>query len=541
MHRHIVYPGQIPLDTDLLNAIQDAYYGVGWLAESILGTGTVTVGLAVAPTVPASLQVTVAPGAIYSLQTVDGSAYGSLGTDSNQFLKQGLSKTSQTLTITPPSTTGYSQNYLVQVAFTETDTAAITLPYYNASNPSVAWNGPNNSGSSQNTIRQDNCVISLKAGVPAATGSQTTPAPDAGNTGLYVITVANGQTTITSGNISLLTSAPIFTTLPQIPAAIQNSQFTYAVAGGTANAITATLAPVPAAYVAGLRFSLKISNTNMGATTVNLNGLGNISVVGDGSVALSGGELVAGNIVDFICDGTNVQIVSRKTGRLLRTSLYFMSGGVQQVSINGGAGTTTGASTFTPLTPTTTIEVEVIGGGGGGAGGGGQGAGTYSLGGGGGGGAWGWGIYPAQPATITIGTGGLAGTAAPTAGGNGNSSSFGSLVTAPGGFGGPTNNSISSPVVSQSAPGASIATGGIINAPGGAALPGAASSGGNFAGGGGANGKGNPGPGQPGLNTAGFNAVAPGTGGSGADVGPSSGGLVGGTGASGQILVKEYA
>jgi hypothetical protein len=328
--------------------------------------------------------------------------------------------------------------------------------------------------------------------------------------------------------------------LSQAAKAVQSGKLNYAVAGGSANALTATLNPAPDTLTAGLEVTLSISTTNTNAVTLNLNGHGLTPVVGDGSVALKGGELSPG-LWSFTFDGTNFQVRAVKTGRLLRTSLYFMSGGIQYVSINGGTSTTAGASTFTPLASTTTIEVEVIGGGGGGGGGGGQGAGTYSLGGGGGGGAWGWGIYPAQSAAITIGPGGSAGNTAPTVGGNGGTSSFGSLITAPGGGSGPISNTIVSPNVSQSGSGAAIATGGIVNAPGGAGLPGAVTSGGNFAGGGGANGKGNPGSGQPGPNTAGFNAVAPGTGGSGADVNPSSGGLSGGTGAAGQILVKEYA
>ncbi|NTF67983.1 hypothetical protein [Rhizobium rhizogenes] len=311
MHRHIVFPGQIPLDTDLLNAIQDAYYGSGWLAQSMIGTGTTVVGLAVTPTVPASLQVNVAPGAIYSQQTVDSSAYGSLGTDANQIVKQGLAKTFQTLTITAPTTTGQSQNYLVQVAFSEADAAALTLPYYNASDPSVAWSGPGNSGTPQNTVRQDICVVGLKAGVPAPTGSQTTPSPDAGYTGIYVITVANGQTTITSGNITLLSTAPYFPTLPQVPASVQLSKWSYVVAGGSANGLTVTLNPPLASYAAGMNIDILIALTNTGAATLNVNGLGNVPLVNNttGS-ALQGGELIGGRIATVKYDGTSARLMN---------------------------------------------------------------------------------------------------------------------------------------------------------------------------------------------------------------------------------------
>ncbi|MBM7045455.1 hypothetical protein [Rhizobium lusitanum] len=307
MNRHIVYPGQIPLDTDLLNAIKDAYYGTGWLSQSALGTGTTVVGLAVTPTIPASLQVNVAPGAIYSFQTVDSSGYGSLSTDTNQFLKQGIAKASQTLTLTPPGTTGQSINYLVQVAFSETDTSAITLPYYNASNPSIAWSGPNNTGTAQNTVRQDLCVVQLKAGTPAATGSQTTPSPDAGFTGIYVVTVANGQTTITSGNISQLATAPYFPTLPQVPSSFQGNSWVYAVAGGTANALTATLTPLITANTAGTGVILKITTKNTGVATLDV-GAGPLPIQTQQGNALQIGDLPANAIIRFICTGAAWQI-----------------------------------------------------------------------------------------------------------------------------------------------------------------------------------------------------------------------------------------
>ncbi|MHA0110713.1 hypothetical protein ACXYUI_26650, partial [Klebsiella pneumoniae] len=51
-------------------------------------------------------------------------------------------------------------------------------------------------------------MLSAKAGISATTGSQVTPSPDSGYVGIAVVTVANGQTTITSGNITAYTSAP---------------------------------------------------------------------------------------------------------------------------------------------------------------------------------------------------------------------------------------------------------------------------------------------------------------------------------------------
>lgn len=165
--------------------------------------------LACTPTGPASLDVLVAPGSVYSIQNVDGTAYGSLEADTaHQIMKQGISLDTLTLSCPAPGTTGQSINYLIQAAYQDVDTGSTVLPYFDSDNPDVAFNGPDNTGVSQNTVREGQCVVSVKAGVAATTGSQTTPAPTAGYTGLWVVTVANGQTTITSGNISMAGGAP---------------------------------------------------------------------------------------------------------------------------------------------------------------------------------------------------------------------------------------------------------------------------------------------------------------------------------------------
>jgi hypothetical protein len=108
------------------------------------------------------------------------------------------------------------------------DGGAQVLSYFNSANPAQPFSGPNNSGSANMTVRQCKCIVSLKAGVPATTGTQTAPAPDAGFIGLYTITVANGASQITSGNITQLANAPFFPTLPQVPHQVQQGTYVYA-------------------------------------------------------------------------------------------------------------------------------------------------------------------------------------------------------------------------------------------------------------------------------------------------------------------------
>jgi hypothetical protein len=207
--RKVVFTGAIPQDTDLLMTNKFAMVGLGMLALDILGSNTVASGFACTPTSPASLNVQVSPGRLYSLQNVDNNAYGSVAADTaHQILKQGILADAQSIGCAAPGTFGFSINYLIQASYQDQDTDLTVLPYYNASNPSQPFSGLNNNGVAQGTTRAGSIIVNAKPGIAASTGSQTTPSPDAGFVGLYVVTVANGQTTITSANIKTLATAP---------------------------------------------------------------------------------------------------------------------------------------------------------------------------------------------------------------------------------------------------------------------------------------------------------------------------------------------
>jgi hypothetical protein len=201
MDRKIVYPAAIPQETDVLAPQRYAVEAVGWLAQSVMGSAVTVEGMTVGPNSPAALNVIVQPGAIYAPLSLDATAYSTLGTDTRTVMQQGLLRDAVTLAITPPGTVGQSRVYVVQAACQVVDTDPGVLPYYNAADPTTAWSGPNNSGTPQNTRRAVQAVVSLKAGTAAATGSETAPTPDAGYVELARVTVANGATSITSGNI----------------------------------------------------------------------------------------------------------------------------------------------------------------------------------------------------------------------------------------------------------------------------------------------------------------------------------------------------
>ncbi|WP_233337721.1 hypothetical protein ACN3VN_03555 [Xylella fastidiosa] len=209
MDRQTVYAGAIPLETDLLNTNRNALVGLGKLAAAMLGTSTLVNGLACVPTAPATLHVQVLPGEIYSLQNLDGTAYSSLAADTtHQIIKQRLILDAVTLNCPAPTTSGYSVNYLIEAAYQDFDDNQLVLPYYNTSNPSQAYSGPSNSGTAQSTVRKGTCAVQIKAGIAAATGTQPTPAVESGYVGLWVVTVAYGQTQITTAKRPMRLSCP---------------------------------------------------------------------------------------------------------------------------------------------------------------------------------------------------------------------------------------------------------------------------------------------------------------------------------------------
>jgi hypothetical protein len=347
--RVTVFDGALPQTTDILSTNKFAMVATAYGMQAILGTNIAIDGLACLPTSPtASLNVTVGVGSLYAQDEIDATAYGDLGVDTNIIYKQAINGTVQTLAITPPTTSGFSQVYLVQAALDDNDSGAQVLSYFNASNPSVPFSGPNNAGTSNFTVRRCTCEISLVAGTPAATGTQAQPAPTAGFTGLYAITVVNGQTQITSGNIVTLTSAPFIPVkLPAVPAGVQSGVWMFGTdtsVGGnaTTSASTATSSAVlnfaggvPSFMADGLKV---FDQTTPGAitggqtvqsftsTTVTLTGVVNATVN-------SGDTLVFSN--DLFAATLNPIPTSLTPGMAVRIKLNSGNVGASTFNANG--------------------------------------------------------------------------------------------------------------------------------------------------------------------------------------------------------------
>lgn len=342
MDRQMVYPGALPQDTDLLLTNKNAMVALGNALQMALGTTTQVDGLACVPTGPATLTVNVGPGSIITQANVDATAYGSIASDTtDNVMKQGIILTTTNFSTPAPITVGQSVVYLVQATFSEIDGGSTVLPYFNASNPASPYNGPNNTGTSNNTVRQGKCVLALKTGVAAATGSQATPTPDAGYTGLYAITVANGQSTVTSGNISTYSGAPILLEKLKDKISQSTGDARYLLSSnqtsweatdtGAANVYAATLSPAPTAYSAGQRVSLLIAHANTGASTLNLNSLGTKAIKKLSSsgtlVDPASGDIPANVLVDMEYDGTVFEIIGRLAPSATSNTSYGSTAG----------------------------------------------------------------------------------------------------------------------------------------------------------------------------------------------------------------------
>jgi hypothetical protein len=85
-------------------------------------------------------------------------------------------------------------------------------------------------------------------------------------------------------------------------------------AGGTANAITVTLTPPITSYAAGQAFRFISSAANTSSVTLNVNGVGAVALnKGDGTVALSAGDLPATAMVTVVHDGTRFRLIDPAT------------------------------------------------------------------------------------------------------------------------------------------------------------------------------------------------------------------------------------
>lgn len=103
-----------------------------------------------------------------------------------------------------------------------------------------------------------------------------------------------------------------------------------------ANLITvATQTGITAPLVAGINIQVKVSNTNTGPTTLNLNGGGPVSVLNQDGSQLAPKQLVANGVYSFTFDGTVWQ------NQIVRSTVAAFTGAIAPFTVpNNGIGNT---------------------------------------------------------------------------------------------------------------------------------------------------------------------------------------------------------
>lgn len=86
---------------------------------------------------------------------------------------------------------------------------------------------------------------------------------------------------------------------------VQSNIYNVSLDTGTANTYIATLTPPPVGYLAGLQVYLEVANSNTGASTMDVNGLGPLDILDLQGNALTSNAMPAGSISNLICDGTD--------------------------------------------------------------------------------------------------------------------------------------------------------------------------------------------------------------------------------------------
>jgi hypothetical protein len=398
---------------------------------------------------------------------------------------------------------------------------------------------------------------------PIATASQASTGTN--NASIMTPLLVAQQTALRAllaGSSSQVFNVGPATSLSHAPEAgqVQLGTLNYAgAAGGTANVLTATLAPAPTAYAAPLEVIVQVSTTNTGATTLNVNGLGAIAVVGSAHAALQGNELVAGGLACFVYDASLSKFVlawstggSEQVGNATQSQQALTAGqairrflGYQIISASGTY--TPGTYTIGGVTYTATAaRVRMVGGGGAGGSIPATSGGQAAVASGAQGGAYAefWILTGLVATSVTIGAGGTSGAGGNNPGNAGGTTSFGTLCSCPGGAGGLGSGAGAAPFIAIASGTATAPSGTatrLISLPGQYSTIGIAPNTTSVqAGAGGGSPFGAGGVGAGGGNGSGGTNY--GCGGGGAGAGASSGStFIGGPGNQGLIIVEEYA
>jgi len=131
--------------------------------------------------------------------------------------------------------------------------------------------------------------------------------------------------------------------LHQLARAVQSGLLNGKDDAGTANAYSVTLVPSPLTYFKYLTVVMKVTNSNTGASTINVNAMGAKNILHTDLTPLVAAEMLAGMMVCLVYDGTQFQLVWKSTapttGTVVLTSsrIFYVNGATGNDSNDGTA------------------------------------------------------------------------------------------------------------------------------------------------------------------------------------------------------------
>lgn len=182
--------------------------------------------------------------------------------------------------------------------------------------------------------------------------------------GLSTAITKDGQTTVTNNipmagfKITGLGAATVGTDAARY-SQIQGGTDKLITVTGT-DTLTGSLTPALTAYAAGNQFSFVVANTNTGAVTINIDGVGSKSITRTGSTALVAGDMVAGQVVLIEYDGTRFQLLNGNSFTNFLVSGTLTYGGVTLTNAVTGTGKMVLDTSPTVNNPTVTNYVESV-------------------------------------------------------------------------------------------------------------------------------------------------------------------------------------
>lgn len=127
--------------------------------------------------------------------------------------------------------------------------------------------------------------------------------------------------------VGIATAKDQYARVQEVQSGLYTTLTSISVAGTTSTTITATAPMQMSVYSTGMSFRFVMPSSNVGNVKININAIGDKSLLANGS-ELGNGVLSAGRVVDIFYDGTNFQLL---------TSGFGSSGGSfsSSISING--------------------------------------------------------------------------------------------------------------------------------------------------------------------------------------------------------------